>query len=592
MKGARGGWRVKVECNLIPRRPSPITHHPSPITFREVRRVCIHAHPHLDRRRHAFRLGEDDGRPGAAVGPGASRAEGQGFKVGPDFIDPGHHARITGRPGRNLDTWMLDDDALAATFRRGAAGADVAIVEGVMGLFDGRGPLDEAGSTADLARRWGLPVVLVVDARGMARSVGPMVRGFATFDPTVQVAAVAANRVGSHRHYADYLRPALRATVPSSRRPATSRGPRRWRSPRGTSAWSRPTSRPPARPRSTRWRRPPRPRSRSTGCSTWPGPPRSPGPRPRGSWKPIRTRAGATAPGRRVRVAVARDPAFCFYYEDNLDLLRAEGAELAFFSPLDDPGLPEGSELVYLGGGYPEVFAGRLAANASFRARNPAASQRRRGDRRRVRRADGLRRGPPRCLGGEHRMWGLIPARVVMQPRFAALGYVTVAVDRPSPRSAGDARPRARVPLLDARTARPARPRDPPAPPRSPAEARRHRRRPPPRRLRPSALRIEPRRGQPPPPSLNPRVEIRDLTSTPASIASTFSEFFSNFFATPGAAPHSPNDSHPRSDLDGLFPPPQFLNESGLQALEHCSGNRVDPSGRPTRLAPPILLPS
>src|SRR3954447_17212418 len=126
----------------------------------------------------------------------------QGYKVGPDFIDPGHHARITGRPGRNLDTWLLDPHALAASFRRGAEGAELAVVEGVMGLFDGRGARDEAGSTADLARVWDLPVVLVVDARGMARSVAPLVRGFAGFDRSVRVVAVAANRVGSHRHYA------------------------------------------------------------------------------------------------------------------------------------------------------------------------------------------------------------------------------------------------------------------------------------------------------------------------------------------------------------------------------------------------------
>jgi cobyrinic acid a,c-diamide synthase len=153
----------------------------------------------------------------------------QGFKVGPDFIDPGHHARITGRPGRNLDTWMLAPDELAATFGRGVAGADLAIVEGVMGLFDGRGGLDEAGSTADLARLWDLPVILVVDARGMARSVAPLVRGFASFDPAVRIVAVAANKVGSHRHFADYLAPALRS--------ATWRGRTPWRSRRGISAW-------------------------------------------------------------------------------------------------------------------------------------------------------------------------------------------------------------------------------------------------------------------------------------------------------------------------------------------------------------------
>src|SRR5512135_209143 len=134
----------------------------------------------------------------------------QGFKVGPDFIDPGHQSRITGRPSRNLDTWLLDPSALAETYRRGTVGADLAVIEGVMGLFDGRGGLDEAGSTADLARRWGVPVILVVDAQGVARSVAPLVRGFATFDPSVRVAGAIANNVGGHRHYAEYLAPSLR----------------------------------------------------------------------------------------------------------------------------------------------------------------------------------------------------------------------------------------------------------------------------------------------------------------------------------------------------------------------------------------------
>ena len=135
----------------------------------------------------------------------------QGFKVGPDFIDPGHQTRLTGRPSRNLDTWLFDPASLARTYRRATIGADVAVVEGVMGLFDGRGATDEAGSTADLARCWGLPVVLTVDARGspFPRSIAPLVLGFARFDRGTELAAVVANRVGSRRHYEGYLRPAL-----------------------------------------------------------------------------------------------------------------------------------------------------------------------------------------------------------------------------------------------------------------------------------------------------------------------------------------------------------------------------------------------
>ena len=137
----------------------------------------------------------------------------QAFKVGPDFIDPGHHARITGRPGRNLDTWLLDRDALAATYRRATQGADIAVIEGVMGLFDGVGGLDEAGSAADLARLWNLPVILVVDARGLARSIVPLVLGFANFDAAVRVVGVVANKVGGPRPFDDYLLPGLKVSA-------------------------------------------------------------------------------------------------------------------------------------------------------------------------------------------------------------------------------------------------------------------------------------------------------------------------------------------------------------------------------------------
>ena len=132
----------------------------------------------------------------------------QPFKVGPDFIDPGHHTRAAGRVCRNLDGWMLSREANLALFRRQARGADVAVVEGVMGLFDGYDGASEAGSTAQMAKWLGLPVLLVVDARAMARSAAALVHGFASFDPALSLAGVVFNRIGSPAHL-EYLQQAL-----------------------------------------------------------------------------------------------------------------------------------------------------------------------------------------------------------------------------------------------------------------------------------------------------------------------------------------------------------------------------------------------
>lgn len=347
----------------------------------------------------------------------------QAFKVGPDFIDPGHHARVTGRPGRNLDTWLLDPAALGRSYQNATVGADIAVIEGVMGLFDGLGGLDESGSTADLARLWELPVVLVVDAKGVSRSAAATVLGFVSFDPAVRVAGVIANKVGSHRHFSDYLAPGLRQRLPDVARLGYLSRDERLAIPSrhlglltsdelaAGSAFREALAdaaeatldldRLVALARAPRW-----------ADAVTPA--------------PIEPRSG------RVRVALARDPAFCFYYADNLDLLRAEGAEVVPFSPLDDPALPEGTEFVYLGGGYPEVFADRLAANEPmkrsirrFHAEGGAVLAECGGM---MACAEVLRD----ASGRDYPMWGLVPARVVMQSRFAALGYVTVSADRPS----------------------------------------------------------------------------------------------------------------------------------------------------------------
>ena len=346
----------------------------------------------------------------------------QGFKVGPDFIDPGHHTRLTGRQSRNLDTWLMSQEVLAVSYLRATEGADIAIIEGAMGLFDGRGPLDEAGSTADLARLWDLPVVLVVDAKGMARSVAPLIDGFALFDNRVRVSAVVANRVGSVRHFDEYLAPSMRSSA-SRVAPAgyLTRDDRLVIPSRHLGLLTADEFTPKAGfvdaladlaeasldlDLLVSLASPPT-------LSAVAGP------------EPV-----ASSP--KVRVALARDAAFCFYYEDNLDLLRDSGAEIVLFSPLDDRELPSGTELVYLGGGYPEVFAARLASNQDMKAsikqyhsRGGSIYAECGGL---MACAQSLRDGE----GVEHGLWGLIPAKVAMQDRFAALGYVTIISDEAS----------------------------------------------------------------------------------------------------------------------------------------------------------------
>ncbi len=133
------------------------------------------------------------------------------FKVGPDFIDPGHHRALTGRISRNLDSWMLKDEFNRRVFARGCRGGDVAVVEGVMGLYDGFSGTSEAGSTAQMAKLLGLPVILVVDARSMARSAAAIVQGFENFDPDLTFAGVIFSKTGSPRHY-EYLKEAVESS--------------------------------------------------------------------------------------------------------------------------------------------------------------------------------------------------------------------------------------------------------------------------------------------------------------------------------------------------------------------------------------------
>jgi cobyrinic acid a,c-diamide synthase len=295
---------------------------------------------------------------------GALRRRGvtvQGFKVGPDYIDPSYHALASGRPGRNLDAFLSGPELIAPLARHGSRGAELAVVEGVMGLFDGASGRGELASTGHVAKLLRAPVVLVVDATAMSRSVAAIVHGYRTFDPDVNVAGVIFNRVGSD-HHEQLLREALENLSP----PTPVLGALR-RDPR-VIAPERHLGLVPA---------PEREQEASAALAALAdavdqhvdvdgiiGLARGAGSLDGSTWSPeldSDTAAGA-------RIAVARGPAFSFYYEENLELLTAAGAELLSFDPLADEELPADAGALLLAGGFPEVFTAELEANARLRA--------------------------------------------------------------------------------------------------------------------------------------------------------------------------------------------------------------------------------
>jgi cobyrinic acid a,c-diamide synthase len=278
----------------------------------------------------------------------------QPFKCGPDFIDGGHHTRASGRPSRNLDGWMFSVEGNREIFWQGSARADLSVVEGVMGLFDGVDGRSNTGSTAEMACWLGLPVILVVDASAIARSAAALVHGFSTFDPALEVAGVIFNRVAGPSHYR-LLEDALAG---GTRVRALGYLPRRSDIEIPERHLGLVTAHEDAAPTSklnlladlaeqTIDLNGLLEAARATSAETADVPRDSPV---------------------RVRIGVARDKAFSFYYQDNLDALRRAGAELVEFSPLDDARLPGAVDALYFGGGYPEVFAQQLAANQSMLA--------------------------------------------------------------------------------------------------------------------------------------------------------------------------------------------------------------------------------
>jgi cobyrinic acid a,c-diamide synthase len=324
----------------------------------------------------------------------ALRARGlavSGHKAGPDYIDPGYHALATGRPPRNLDPFLCGEDLIAPLFLHGAAGAQVAVVEGVMGLFDGADPATVPGhdpgfgSTAHVARLISAPVVLVVDAARAGRSVAALAAGFAAFDQRTQVAGVILNRVASDRHER-LLREALAesgiAVYGAIRRTE------------GIVTPSRHLGLIPAAERAVVAARAVAAMGdliagscdldallalarRAPGL---PGPPWDPAAALSAvpaEAQPARGPA-ATAPPTLITpiVAVAGGAAFTFGYTEQCELLEAAGARVTAFDPLQDEDLPEGTNGLILGGGFPEVHAAELSANERLRARVAAFARR------------------------------------------------------------------------------------------------------------------------------------------------------------------------------------------------------------------------
>jgi cobyrinic acid a,c-diamide synthase len=281
----------------------------------------------------------------------------QPFKTGPDYIDPGYHTLVTGETSRNLDTYLLPHDAVIELFNRAVARKDIAVIEGVMGLYDGRYSTNEEGSTAELAKLLNVPVLLVVESRKAARSVAAVVEGYKSFDPSLNLSGVILNGIGSDKHLnlcresiehytgvpvVGYLHWQNNLTlperhlglVPTVERPAD----RDFLD--NLIAQCESSFDIPAILRLSEQAAPPRV---------------EPGLFPPEDTPPT------------VRIAVARDKAFSFYYQDSLDLLQAWGAEIVPFSPLEDTELPRDISGIYIGGGFPEVYAAGLADNSAMR---------------------------------------------------------------------------------------------------------------------------------------------------------------------------------------------------------------------------------
>ncbi|MGG0285982.1 cobyrinate a,c-diamide synthase [Peribacillus butanolivorans] len=336
----------------------------------------------------------------------------QGFKCGPDYIDPTYHTAVTGRTSRNLDSWMFEHDIVREILNKASVGADISIIEGVMGFFDGKNPLSNTGSTAEISMITESPVLLIVNCASMARSAAAIVKGFQAFSTGPNIIGVIANQVGSEGHYKivkaaieqecdvpvmGYMKRELDIDIPSRHLgliPAIERGElepffdklahlvletidiEQLYLLAKTSTIS----------------------SGNSGIFQ-------------------------SSSKKDVCIAVAKDAAFNFYYQENLELLEAKGANIKYFSPLKGDEVPLDADGLYLGGGFPEEFADELSRNeiAIKSIRNAIAK-----GLPTLAECGGfmfLSKSIEKTSGEKYSMAGLIPGRIKMQKKLAALGY-------------------------------------------------------------------------------------------------------------------------------------------------------------------------
>jgi cobyrinic acid a,c-diamide synthase len=335
----------------------------------------------------------------------------QGFKCGPDYIDPTYHTAVTGRPSRNIDSWMLNHELVKEIVGNGSKGADISIIEGVMGFFDGKDPTNNAGTTAEISMITKSPVILIVNCASMARSAAAIVKGFQEFERETNIVGVIANRVGSEGHFkivktaveqecgipvVGYLKRDEELTIPERHLgliPSVERGELNPFFEKLADNVLETVD------VEALYKLSKAPRLEITESQ-------------------LTKKAEQT-----VRIAVARDAAFNFYYEENFEMLTAYGAEMVPFSPLAGEKLPANVDGLYIGGGFPEEFAAELADQTEVKQSIKTAV------------ASGLptlaecggfmflTEGIQTTDNRVYEMVGLIPGTVKMQTKLAALGY-------------------------------------------------------------------------------------------------------------------------------------------------------------------------